>query len=80
MPSLQIRDLPEELYAAIKKEAELEHRSLTQQAMVILRRGLLRDGRARRAKLLDRIKQDRKKMPTISEPDIVAWIREDRDR
>ncbi len=80
MPSLQIRNLPDDLYAAIKQEADLEQRSLTQQAIVILRRGLLKDGRARRKKLLDRIERDRKNLPIIAEPDIVSWIRADRDR
>jgi plasmid stability protein len=37
MPNLQIRDLPQELYDALKLDARLEQRSLTQQAIVALR-------------------------------------------
>jgi antitoxin FitA len=38
MPSLQIRDLPEDIYQALASRAEAEHRSLAQQAIVELRR------------------------------------------
>ena len=38
MPSLQIRDLPDDVYQALALRAEREHRSLAQQAIVELRR------------------------------------------
>jgi len=38
MPSLQIRDLPADVYEALAFRAETEHRSLAQQAIVELRR------------------------------------------
>ncbi len=38
MPSLQIRDLPEDVYEALAFRAEAEHRSLAQQAIVELRK------------------------------------------
>jgi plasmid stability protein len=37
MPNLQIRDLPQDLYDALKLDAVIEQRSLTQQAIVALR-------------------------------------------
>lgn len=37
MPNLQIRDLPQDLYDALKTDARMEQRSLTQQAIVALR-------------------------------------------
>lgn len=37
MPKLQIRDLPQDLYDALKTDARIEPRSLTQQAIVALR-------------------------------------------
>ena len=37
MPNLQIRDLPQEIYDALKADAQIEQRSLTQQAIVALR-------------------------------------------
>jgi plasmid stability protein len=38
MPSLQIRDLPDDLYQALSFRARQQHRSLAQQAVVELRR------------------------------------------
>lgn len=37
MPNLQIRDLPQDLYDALRVDAMIEQRSLTQQAIVALR-------------------------------------------
>jgi len=37
MPNLQIRDLPQDIYDALKADATNEQRSLTQQAIVALR-------------------------------------------
>ncbi len=37
MPNLQIRDLPQDIYDALKVDAINEQRSLTQQAIVALR-------------------------------------------
>lgn len=40
MPTLQRRDLPDDVYAAIASAARAEQRSLAQQAVVELRRAL----------------------------------------
>ena len=40
MPSIQVRDLPEEIYNKIKNNAQKDHRSLSQQAIVTLKKGL----------------------------------------
>jgi len=40
MPLLQIRDLPVPLYNALKEQAQAERRSLAQQAILVLARGL----------------------------------------
>ncbi len=39
MPLLQIRDLPDELYEALRRKAAEERRSLSQQAIVTLSKG-----------------------------------------
>ena len=36
MPTLQIRDMPQELYDRLVESAEINRRSLTQQAIVLL--------------------------------------------
>jgi plasmid stability protein len=40
MPSLQVRDLPDHIYRALREQAKAERRSLAQQTIVILERGL----------------------------------------
>lgn len=42
MPALVIKDLPVEIHQRLKDEAELHHRSMTQEAIVILEQGLQR--------------------------------------
>lgn len=57
MSSLQIRDLPEDLYQSIKRAAEREHRSLSQQALMELRRAYDQpDRRAQRQALVERLR------------------------
>lgn len=42
MPALVIKDLPVEIHRRLKDEAVQHHRSMTQQAIVILEQGLHR--------------------------------------
>ncbi len=79
MPSLHVRDLPEEIYHSLCAEAVLEHRSIAQQAVAVLARGLKMDGsrQRRRAMLLAKIQADDHGRVY---PDPVALIREDRER
>ena len=81
MPSLQVRELPEPLFQKLKMEAERQHRSLAQQAVVALERGLGQEGdpRTRRRRVLDSL-VERAPIDTHSLPDPATLIREDRDR
>ena len=79
--SLQIRDLPESIYFSLQEEAERHHRSFTQQAILILKKGLDQepDLRGRRERVLSRISlQSHFKWPKSPNP--IKWVREDRDR
>jgi plasmid stability protein len=49
MAILQIRDLPDDLYADLRREAERSHRSISQQAIVELRKAQGLDTNARHA-------------------------------
>ena len=40
MASLQVRELPENIYSLLKQRAEAEHRSIAQEAIVLLSKGL----------------------------------------
>jgi len=81
MPSLQIRDLPDDVYVALSRRAEAERRSLAQQAVVELRR--LPEIEARRQRdelvrtLVERHAANAGKTETL---DAVQLVREDRER
>ena len=89
MSSLQVRDLPDNIYYQLQKRARAEHRSLAQEAVVVLARGLgvSASNQERRAKLLESIAENsryalqseelRLKMENINPLDLV---REDRAR
>ncbi|MES9857744.1 MAG: hypothetical protein ABW166_14245 [Sedimenticola sp.] len=83
MSSLQVRELPDNIYRQLKRRAEVEHRSLAQEAVAILAKGLgvSTSPKERRAQLLQQIAQEPKPMPiALDELDPVVLIREDRER
>jgi antitoxin FitA len=81
MPSLQIRDLPDDVYEALAFRAQAEHRSLAQQAIVELRRIPELTARERRLEVLKELK---KRIETEPSPILFRapedLIREDRER
>ncbi len=80
MPSLQVRDLPENVYYLLQKKALKEHRSLSQEAIVILAKALNTEDsfQSRRADLLKEICLNKKIESKL--PDAIDLIREDRER
>ena len=82
MASLQIRDLPEPLYRKLLDEAKRQHRSLSQQAVVVLEKGLgiSEEWRSRRRKVLTKIVESDNISHAESLPDAVTLIKEDRAR
>ena len=81
MATLQVRDVPEHIYRRLAELAEKERRSLAQQTVAVLAKGLdvEVDPKARRRKILEEAKRlnlGRGK----SLPDFVKLIREDRER
>lgn len=82
MPTLQIRDLPQELYDSLVASAEANRRSLTQEAVVILEKNLLPVNRRReKEKALLRLKElGAKYLNGITIDEIVKTIGEDRER
>jgi len=81
MATLQVRDVPEHIYRRLAELAEKERRSLAQQTVAVLAKGLEVevDPKARRRKVLEEAKRlnlGRGK----SLPDFVKLIREDRER
>lgn len=81
MPSLQIRDLPEDIYRKLVRRAEKERRSLSQEAVIVLARcmGEEEAPQARRREVLRRLRAE----PVLLDrdlPDPATLVREDRDR
>lgn len=82
MSSLQVRELPENIYYQLKKTAEQEHRSLAQQAVAVLAKGLKVSSspKERRLALLRQITQTAVLDSETFDSAPEALIREDRDR
>jgi len=80
MPTLQVRDLPEDVYLQLNYLAKKEHRSLSQETIVILKEGISSKlgNKERRRKLLE--ETNLLDIDANMFPDPVAMIREDRDR
>ncbi len=81
MPVLQVRDCPEDIYQKIVFVAKKQHRTLSQQIVVLLERGLGQEqpNIERRRQLLETINR-REIAPQAQQLDAVALIREDRAR
>ncbi|MBN8707155.1 MAG: hypothetical protein J0L62_14890 [Bacteroidetes bacterium] len=79
MPTLQVRDLPEDIYRKLSYLAEKEHRSLAQEAIVLLKEGLENklSNKGRRKRILDEFAG--LGIDTRNLPDPAELIREDRD-
>lgn len=81
MPSLQIRNLPDDLYQTLSFRAEQAHRSLAQQALIELRKASGSENAGERARILDAISQEIANLGTRTlrtPPE--KLIREDRER
>lgn len=82
MATLQVRDLPDDLYVKLRKKADQAHRSLAQQAIVTLATGLQTDPnpKARRQSGIDRLPTQHKEFAKYGTLDSVRYLREDRER
>ena len=83
MASLQVRELPENIYYLLKRRAEAEHRSIAQEAIVLLAKELDTSiaPKERRTRLLQKIEEEAKlNSGTAAKLDPVELIREDRRR
>ena len=80
MPTLQVRDLPEDVYVSLSLLAASENRSLAQQTISLLKEGLglHTNNKLRRKALLDDLSA--KKYPATENINPVDLIREDRER
>ncbi len=81
MPSLQVRELPDHIYYKLQKRAASEHRSLAQEAVIVLAEGLNSSisPKIRREQVLHNIGQS-KPDKSVLLIDPVDMVREDRQR
>jgi hypothetical protein len=81
MPLLQVRDCPDDIYKEISMVAHKQNRTIAQQTIVLLKKGLGLDesNKERRKTTLERI-QARTIPDELKKIDFVKLIREDRDR
>jgi len=81
MPLLQVRECPEDIYKKISLVAKKQNRTIAQQIIVLLEKGLGQDQSniERRKQLLAKIEK-RNIAEEVKKIDAVALIREDRER
>ncbi len=81
MPLLQVRDCPEDVYKKISIVAKKQNRTIAQQTIVLLEKGLgqERSNVERRKELLEKI-ENRFIPNRVKEINAAALIRKDRDR
>lgn len=81
MPLLQVRECPEDIYRRISHVAKNENRTIAQQVVVLLEKGLEQQESniGRRKRLMDRLEK-RHIASEIKKIDPVSLIREDRNR
>lgn len=82
MPSLQVRDLPEHIYQKLLAEAKARHRSLAQQAVITLSKGLEtnEDPKGRRRSLMSRLQARKLQINITNYKSPADLIREGRER
>jgi plasmid stability protein len=81
MSSLQIRNLPDDLYQALNYRAERAHRSLAQQTIIELREIVGQQGSVHRRQVLDKIQQDLQDLGRYTPPSQPEdLLRSDRSR
>ena len=82
MPSIQVRDLPEQIYRKLQINAKKDHLSLSQQAIFTLKKwlGIDENPKERRRMLVDQILSRRVLIDNDKLDDPTNLIREDRDR
>ena len=82
MPNLQVREVPVHIYGELQERATKARRSLAQETLVAIERGLhsAGDARARRRGVLRRIRERRDVQGIANLPSPVELLRKDRER
>lgn len=81
MASLQIRELPDDVYEILSHRAQSEGRSLAQQAIADLRKVPEIEARQQRLETIERLRrrfEEGDEIVVQTPPEV--WVRQDRDR
>jgi plasmid stability protein len=79
MATLHVRNVPEDLYARIRLQAQVQNRSLSAEVIILLDKAM--DRSENQAALLDRIRRRRFFRPTsVGAPNTTTLLRQDRTR
>ena len=80
MPTLHIRNVPEELYERIRARAQEQGRSITSEVVQLLQRAVSEDSQDQE-EILQRIQRRRFFHPAaVNAPDSLSLLRQDRSR
>jgi len=81
MPLLQVRDFPQDIYEEITFEARKQNRTIAQQTIVLIKKGLQEEISNRERRRMAIEKTFSRSMPSNAKSmDYVKLVREDRDR
>ncbi len=82
MASLQVRDVPEPLYNKLSELAKQEHRSIAQETIVLLAKGLniTLNPKEKRKKIIAEIKENQKYLKGLNLSTPLKYLKEDRNR
>jgi hypothetical protein len=81
MPLLQVRDFPEDVYEEITFEARRQNRTIAQQTIILIKKGLGEEMSNKERRRLAVERTFARNVPqNVKSVDYVQFIREDRDR
>lgn len=85
MYTIQLRNLPEDIYEAIKISASASRRSMTQEAIALIEEALKdkklkQEYQVKKIKAIEKLKKLQREHPLGDVEDALKWIKKDRDR
>jgi hypothetical protein len=80
MPLLQVRDFPEDVYEKITLEARQQNRTIAQQTVILIKKGLSEEASNKERRRLAVERTFSRQVPPNAGDDYRKLVREDRDR
>lgn len=80
MPTIQVRNIPNDMYVQIQYLAEQEQRSIAEQTIILLKESLNNSNNNKNRRRMIFKKMEELTIPDILLPDPVTLLREDRER